>query len=194
MNTLKLKLNYIILVFISIQLLFCKNLYSQKLLGVKGGNYIGFDLGVQNSGMRKEDFVVSNFSPRIHFFVGKKLNDFGAVQVGYEGFYFTTIANSDKRQFNYYNLRIQNRIWAKKINNISLFETSIQIGGGLFQNLYYRRPNICGDFGIICSSEFNDNISIILRASSIIGWDIYQGDEDIINCLTVGFKYNILKK
>ena len=55
------------------------------------------------SGIKSEDFISSNYSPLIRLTGGKWLNDKIAIQVGYQGRYFNTIAeNSDKRFYNFY--------------------------------------------------------------------------------------------
>jgi hypothetical protein len=163
------------------------------LFGVKGGNYIGLDIGTQLSGIRKEDFVSNNISPRVSIYIGKELNSVLSIQGGYEGFYFNTIANSDRRCYNYYNLKLQHLLFLSRTNSNKNGKNQIgfQIGGGLFDNKYYNRPNFVADVGLVSLIAIQNKTKLIFRINSILGWDLYQGDEDIINAFTLGLKRNV---
>ncbi|MFM7747670.1 MAG: hypothetical protein ACKO7X_07100, partial [Bacteroidota bacterium] len=55
---------------------------------------------------------------------------------------------------------------------------------------YYKRPSICADIGVmsnfvIANQHFNSKIS------AIMGWDIYQGNADILPSLTLGYSIPI---
>jgi len=168
----------------------CLKLFGQGIMGVKGGNFIGADLGLQMTGIRQEDFVLQNFAPKLNLYIGKRINPYASIQVGYEGFFFNTIANTDNRHYNYFNLKIENQLISFRKNESTQKQNylAIQLGGGLFQNLYYNRPNFCADVGLVKVFFIENKTNLVFRLNSILGWDIYQGDEDIINSLTVGFK------
>lgn len=171
-------------------------LLGQGILGVKGGNYFGSGIGLQMTGIRKEDFVSDNISPRLNLYFGKRLNKIAAIQVGFEGLYFNTIANDDRRYFNYYNVMIENKIFQSLVKDRSnrLNYMALQLGGGLLYNKYYGRPNFCGDFGLVFAHKILNKTSITIRLNSILGWDLYQGDADIINSFTIGIKHETLMK
>lgn len=171
-------------------------LLGQGILGVKAGNYVGAGIGLQMTGIRKEDFVSNNMSPRLNLYLGKRLNDIAAIQVGFEGVYFNTIADDDRRYFNYYNVMIENKIFQSLVKGRrnKLNYMALQLGGGLLYNKYYGRPNFCGDLGLVCAHKILNKTSMSLRLNSILGWDLYQGDADIINGFTIGIKYEILMK
>jgi hypothetical protein len=166
-----------------------KSLSGQVLFGVKGGNFIGLEIGAQLSGIRKEDFVSNNISPRVNIYIGKELNSVLSIQGGYEGFYFNTIANSDRRCYNYYNLKLQHLLFLSRTNSNN--QIGFQIGGGLFDNNHYNRPNLVGDVGLVGLIAVQNKTQLIFRINSILGWDLYQGDEDIINAFTLGLKRNV---
>ena len=166
-------------------------LLGQGILGVKGGNYFGAEIGPQMTGIRKEDFVSKNMAPRLNFYLGKRLNNIAAIQVGFEGLYFNTIASDDRRYFNYYNVKIENKIFKSVVKNRSnrFNYLALQLGGGLFYNYYYGRPNFCSDIGLLSVHKILNKTSIVMKLNSIVGWDLYQGDSDIINSLTIGIKH-----
>jgi hypothetical protein len=59
-------------------------------------------------------------------------------------------------------------------------------GGGLFYNLFYDRPNVCGTIGLLNEFKVTKTVSFKLKLASIMGWDIYQNDEDILTNLSLG--------
>ena len=171
---------------------FSKMIKCQTIFGSDGKNYFGSGMGMQISGIRKVDYIRSNISPKINIFFGKEINNSLRIQIGYDGFYFKMIANSDKRHYNYWNLIVENQIINIKnsTKNSDLLKCSLQIGGGLFQNKYFKRPNFCGEIGFTSTMKVTKNASLLLRVNSIMGWDLYQGDEDVINGVIMGVKYN----
>ncbi|MCF6271088.1 MAG: hypothetical protein L3J41_15355 [Melioribacteraceae bacterium] len=54
---------------------------------------------------------------------------------------------------------------------------------------YYNQINICGNLGLINNYLINKNLKLFLDISAIVGWDIYQGDDDIIPSVGVGLNY-----
>jgi hypothetical protein len=185
-----------VLLYILILTSFCLTSYSlsgQVLLGVKGGNFIGLEIGAQLSGIRKEDFVSNNISPRVNIYIGKELNSVLSIQVGYEGFYFNTIANRDRRYYNYYNLKLQHLLFLPRTNSTKNSKNLIgfQIGGGLFDNKYYKRPSFVADVGLVGLIALQNKSKLIFRINSILGWDLYQSDEDMISAFTLGLKRNL---
>jgi len=137
-------------------------------LGVKGGNFIGLEIGAQLSGIRKEDFVSNNISPRVNIYIGKELNSVLSIQVGYEGFYFNTIANRDRRYYNYYNLKLQHLLFLPRTNSNKNSKNLIgfQIGGGLFDNKYYNRPSFVADVGLVGLIALQLESKIVLDLSN----------------------------
>jgi len=64
------------------------------------------------------------------------------------------------------------------------------IGIGIFNNNFLHKSQACLNLGIQCNYSISHNFDIILDVSSIVGWRIYQKDEDIIPGITVGITYS----
>ena len=169
--------------------------YSQKKVRnnqEKNNWFIELDAGIQISGIKGEDFISSNYSPLIRLIGGKWLNDKIAIQVGYQGRYFNTIENSDKRSYNFYFvegiLNVKNIL---KISNAKnrVYELIFHGGGGYFQNKYYDNSTIHGVFGASNNFLLANKIKLKIDIGAIIGWDIYQVDQDIVPISSIGLVY-----
>jgi|GEM_PF-2997603 len=148
--------------------------------------FFNLSVGVQMSGIKNEDFVLNNYSPKIDLSVMKSITQGFGLQVGYQGYYFNTIANTDKRRYTY----ISGSLVTCVVQRAKKFDVSLLTGSGLFMNHYYKRPSICADMGVVSSfvlanQHFNSKIS------AIMGWDIYQGNADILPSLTLGYSIPI---
>jgi hypothetical protein len=154
--------------------------------------YVSASSGLQMSGIKNEDFISQNIAPAINIGIGLWFTPEIALQFGYKGPYFNTITDHDHRFYNYYYgevlLNITHLIMENEQKTWNLL---IHPGAGLFENKYYGgRPSICADFGII--NKFNKKkISLFVDLSFIMGWDIYQGDEDILPSCTIGIFYQL---
>jgi hypothetical protein len=152
----------------------------------KGTFFVDFYAGTQVSGIRKEDYVSSNFAPYYQLSLGKWIVPYLAVSINYQGPYFHYISDNFKHKYFYIDGQV-----ILDIN--SLFKTqykalNIQViaGGGLFYNLFYDRPNVCGTIGLLNEFKVTKTVSFKLKLASIMGWDIYQNDEDILTNLSLG--------
>jgi len=150
--------------------------------------FLNLSVGVQMSGIKNEDFVLNNYSPKIDISAMKSITQAISLQIGYQGYYFNTIANADKRRYTYISGSLVTRVMQQSKN----FDVSLLTGSGLFMNHYYKRPSICADMGVmsnfvIANQHFNAKIS------AIMGWDIYQGNADILPSLTLGYSIPIHK-
>ena len=155
--------------------------------------FLSINYGSQMSGIKSEDFVSSNYSPLFNVTFGKWVTNLFALQIGYKGFYFNYIEDDVKHHYNYFYgevlFNLNNAIYTDRINkNWSLL---LHAGAGYFYNHTYSKPNFCTNIGIQNNYKITDYISANLDISSIIGWDIYQGDEDILPGITVGIVYFI---
>lgn len=154
--------------------------------------FASLDFGVQISGIKSEDFISSNYSPLIRLTGGKWLNDKIAIQVGYQGRYFNTIENLDKRFYNFYFL--EGILDVKKILKIynrknAVYELIFHGGFGYFQNKYYNNSTIHGVLGASNNFLLANKIKLKIDIAAIIGWDMYQGDQDILPNLSFGLVY-----
>lgn len=152
---------------------------------------ISLGVGLQMSGIKSEDFVSSNYSPLINVTVGKWFTPALAIQIAYKGWYFNTISDEKKHNYGYY--------YGEAVFNINnLVRTGISstkwsfylhVGSGYFYNYRYERPNICANLGVSNNFRLNDKFLAFLNLSAIMGWDIYQGDEDILPAISLGINY-----
>jgi hypothetical protein len=167
-----------------------ENSVSSKLM--KKNWFFSSAYGVQISGIKSEDFIRSNVAPLFQLNIGVWFTPEIALQIGYKGFYFHTISDNDKHHYNYIlgevllnlnELIVGDNISANKWNII------FHPGVGYFYNKYYNRPNICANLGIINSIKVTNKFDVFIDVSAIVGWDIYQGDEDILPSINIGFIY-----
>lgn len=154
--------------------------------------YISLNIGSQMSGIKEEDFISSNYSPLYNISVGKWFNHQFAIQVGYKGLFYYTIADDIKHYYNFLYaeavINFNNFVYPSRKNKI--WNILLHTGPGFFYNHTYQRPNICLNIGVQNTFQLSDNFHASLDITSIVGWDIYQGDEDILPGVTVGLTYN----
>ena len=156
--------------------------------------FVSLDLGAQMSGIKSEDFISSNYSPMVRFLGGKWFNSRIGVQIGYQGRYFNAIADNDKHFYDFY--FIEGVINAKNIISSSkkdkkFHELLFHAGAGLFQNNYYGSSNFHGILGATNNFTILKNIKIKFDIGAIVGWDIYQGDDDILPNISLGVIYSL---
>jgi hypothetical protein len=154
--------------------------------------FIGLDLGIQMSGIKSEDFITSNYSPLIRVVGGKWFNPNFGFQAGYQGKYFNAIADNDKHFYNFYFfegvLDVKNILSFKRKEN-RLYELLFHAGVGLFQNRYYGNSSVHGVLGAANNFSLSKKIKLKFDIGAIVGWDIYQGDDDILPSLSMGVVY-----
>tara|TARA_B100001750_G_C15449159_1_gene567965 strand:+ start:52 stop:642 length:591 start_codon:yes stop_codon:yes gene_type:complete len=155
--------------------------------------FISFSYGAQISGIKSEDFIQSNVTPDFTLGLGKWITPKIALQIGYSGFYFHYISDNDRHYYNFIYgdvlFNINKIIDSKKITK-GKWNLIFHPGGGYFYNNYYNRPNICANLGLLYSFSFKNNFNLIVDVSAIAGWDIYQGNEDILPSCNIGIVYS----
>ncbi len=143
------------------------------------------------SGIKDEDFIAKNYAPLLSLAAGKWFTPALALQLAYRGNYFNTIADNEKHHYNYlsgeaiFNLNSLLKPGTAPGN----WHISLHTGAGYFYNHHYNQPNICAHLGLSANIPLTQKLSISLLFSSIMGWDIYQGDEDILPGLSLGISY-----
>jgi hypothetical protein len=116
-----------------------------------------------------------------------------ALQLGYRGNYYYTISDDKKHHYNYvfgetvFNL---NRL-VRPNKQLNRFNVLFHAGSGYFYNHDYDRPNICAHLGMSGDYKLTERLSTFMNLSAIMGWDIYQGDEDILPGILFGLSYQI---
>lgn len=154
--------------------------------------FLSVNLGTQMSGIKDEDFILSNYSPLLQFNAGKWFTPYMALQIGYKGYYFRYIGDQDRHPyyflygeavFNLNRMLVNRSIGGK-------WDFSIHGGAGYFYNQYYGRPNICANTGFQTALILSENFHLTWDISAIIGWDIYQGNKDILPGTSIGVAYH----
>jgi hypothetical protein len=156
--------------------------------------FVSTGIGVQMSGIKPEDFVGSNIAPAIKINMGYWFSPEIALQIGYKGPYFRAISDNDRHHYSFFYGDVLLNLNAI-IKGEDYIKTNWQIffnaGAGYFYNKYYGRPNICGNLGVLNSLKLFNKLDVFMDVSAIVGWDIYQGDEDILPSIVFGLTYSI---
>jgi len=157
--------------------------------------FVNAEFGVQMSGIKDEDFISKNVAPAISFGVGLWFTPEIAMRVSYKGPYFNTIADDDQHYYNYtYGEVLFNITEMIQANNSNRkWNLIVHPGAGFFNNMYYGRPNVCLNLGMINSLKVSKQMNIYIDISAIAGWDIYQGNDDILPNITIGMSYSFKK-
>jgi len=156
--------------------------------------YVNASLGLQMSGIKDEDFVSTNYTPLFNAAIGNHLSDIMALQIGYKGFFFNYIDDNYKHYYYYlYIETVFNPITAFISSGVNRdWNILPHIGIGIFNNNFLHKSQACLNLGIQCNYSISHNFDISLDVSSIVGWRIYQKDEDIIPGIIVGITYSFL--
>jgi hypothetical protein len=153
--------------------------------------FVSISAGVQMSGIKDEDFISKNVAPALTLGGGFWITPEIGLYAGYKGPYFNTIADDDKHYYNFIYgeilLNITEMIEPSKQRKWNLI---LHPGAGIFNNTYYGRPNVCFNFGMNNSYTIWQNIDLFIDLSVIAGWDIYQGDDDILPSVALGATYS----
>jgi len=154
--------------------------------------FASLDLGAQMSGIKSEDFVSSNYSPVYRLSLGREISHIFSVQMGYQGRYFRTISDELKYTYDFFffegSINATNLFFDK--NRLGKYNLLFHAGPGIFYHHIYGRINIHGNLGMSNTYAVNNKFDLKLDLSAIFGWDIYQGDNDILPNLTIGLIFN----
>ncbi|MFD2568100.1 hypothetical protein [Pseudotenacibaculum haliotis] len=175
----------------------CTSLCAQSNSDIKldrsEGNkwFASFSYGVQMSGIKSEDFVSSNYSPVYKLSFGKWITKDVALRVGYQGRYFRTIADEIRYTYDFYSIEgvLDIRNFFSKEKRDRIYMILLHAGPGLFYHKVYDRINVHGNMGISNVFTMSKRIKLVFDISTIIGWDIYQGDQDILPNTSLGILY-----
>ncbi len=154
--------------------------------------HISAGYGIQMSGIKDEDFIKSNYSPLLDISIGKWFAPSLAVRFGYNGWYFNTISHTFSRPYGFYYgqvvFNVNKLIKPSKDYKLNFL---LHLGAGYFYNYYYDRPNICANLAFTLDYHLSRKWSVNFCATSVMGWDIYQNNEDILPGLKLGLTYSI---
>ena len=152
---------------------------------------VSLRFGTQMSGIKDEDFIASNYAPLLNVTVGKWFSQSLALQIGYKGWYFHTIADEEKHPYGYYYGEAVMNVNSlfRNYNDSGLRSLYLHAGTGYFYNGTYDQPNFCTDMGVTNNLRISEKFRASLDVSAIVGYDIYQGDEDILPGVTLGIAW-----
>lgn len=188
---IKHKLKFTLLIF----LMFFNTLaFSQTNDGIPQKKwFVSAALGAQISGIKAEDFIASNVSPSLMLNTGVWFTNEIGLQLGYKGSYFYTISDDKKHHYSFFFGEVLlnlNELTVGSKQRTSIWSLIIHPGVGYFYNKYYDRPNVCANFGLTNNFNISPRFKAFVDLSAIIGWDIYQGDEDILPSCVFGIVYS----
>ena len=155
--------------------------------------FVSAAYGVQMSGIKDEDFISKNRAPALLLSTGVWFTPEIALQMSYKGSYFNTIADDDKHPYYFIFGEVllnMNELINGKQENKSKWSLILHSGAGYFYNYYYKQLNICGNLGVINNMKLMNNLDVFMDISFIVGWDIYQGDDDILPSAVLGLTYS----
>lgn len=151
------------------------------------GMYFDLYYGTQVSGIRKEDYVTSNFAPYLQLSAGKWLSKNIALSLSYQGPYFHFIGDSHKHKYAFISSDVNldiNRFFTKE--NSGIWHINVFTGIGALFNNFYTKTNICINAGLINELKILKHLSLKVKVSGIIGHSIYQKDKDILPNVSLG--------
>lgn len=149
--------------------------------------FVELYLGTQVSGIRKEDYVASNYAPYIQLSAGKWIHPSWAIALNYQGLYFNFIGDNFKHKYGFLGVDVSlnlNSIIAK--HNKGIWQVHIFGGPGLLYNDFYQKVNLCLNGGIINEFIIKNGLSLKFKVSGIASFKIYQHDKDILPNLSLG--------
>ena len=82
------------------------------------------------------------------------------------------------------------KIVNSKKDNKNRWSLIIHSGHGYFYNNYFNKASLNANLGLINNIKLTEQLSFFMDVSFIVGWDIYQGDEDILPSFVLGASYS----
>ena len=165
--------------------------------------FVSINIGEQHSGIRKEDYVVSNFSPLIAIEGGKYFMPGIAFRMGLKGVYYNFISDSDKHYYGYvYGDLVIDIHSLIKFRPDRIWNTQVYIGGGAVYNRYPYLNAYVGKLDypngrLLSACELG--LTNLFRVSSwlrlgvdvcgIAGWGLYQDSVDMMPSASIEAVY-----
>ena len=123
---------------------------------------------------------------------GKWLTPELGLNISYKGPYFRTIADDVNHYYSFlFAEALLNwyEIFNKEAVSSDLCGIMTHFGYGLFYNDHYTGYQLNGNLGITAYRHLSEGLFLNFDISAVVGWDIYQGNEDILPGFVVGFTY-----
>lgn len=152
----------------------------------RGAFFLDAYIGTQVSGIRKEDYVSSNFAPYFQVSIGKVITQNISLNINFQGPYFNFIGDNNKHSYQFLGSDLivcMNRLFNTKYSgNWYLY---LFAGPGILFNNYLNKTNLCFNGGLINEYRYK-SIGIKLKISAIGGYKIYQHDKDALTNISIG--------
>jgi hypothetical protein len=181
-----------LLIFITSSKSFAQSSDQSNIAKKQNGWFLGINAGAQMSGIKDEDFIPSNYSLLINITGGKWFSKYLGLQLGYKGLWFNAISDDIRHYYTflYPELLIDANTFLTKKDTPRFWTLILHAGPGYFYNNHYQKSNICANIGAQNQFRINNQFSVNIDIAAIIGWDIYQGDEDILPGTSIGLSYS----
>ena len=154
--------------------------------------FVSTSIGIQISGIKKEDFISDNISPAFTITTGTWLTNKIGLQISYKGPYFYTIADNYKHKFNFIFGEVilnLNNIVNGDLLNKNRWSMILHSGPGYFYNNYFNKASLNANVGFMNNIKLTEHLNLFMDVSFVVGWDIYQGDEDILPSGVLGISF-----
>ena len=148
--------------------------------------FTSISVGTHMSGIKKQDFIHSNFSPLYSCILGVKLKNEIEIITTYRGYNFKYINDSANHNFHFLSFSAKTTLSKITSSSLSLHEKiNFSIGGGILKNNFADKYNLCLDIASFYKFLELEKFDISLILNSIVGWKIYQHNEDILNGISI---------
>ena len=154
--------------------------------------FVSSGFGVQISGIKEEDFIITNIAPAISVTSGFWLAPAIGLELSYKGPYFNYIEDDDRHSYLFILAEVLfnvNEIVNGEKEMKNRWSFIIHSGQGYFYNYYFDQSKLNVNGGIINNVKLTDRLDVFMDISFVVGWDIYQGDEDILPSAVLGVSY-----
>jgi hypothetical protein len=159
----------------------------------KNSFFVSTSVGIQISGIKKEDFIIDNVAPAFVIATGTWLTSQIGLKLSYQGPYFYYIADDDKHPYYFIfaeALLNASNIVNKQSYNKKKWSLILHSGPGYFYNNYFKQASLNINLGILNNIKLNEHFDLFTDVSFVVGWDIYQGDEDILPSFVFGVAHH----
>ena len=154
--------------------------------------FVSSAVGVQISGIKEEDFIRTNVAPAITVTSGFWLAPSIGFGIIYKGPYFYYIGDDDRHSYLFICSEVLfnvNEIVNGKKEIKNRWSFIVHSGPGYFYNDYLNQSQLNLNGGIINKVKLTNRLDVFMDVSFIVGWDIYQGNEDILPSAVLGVSY-----
>jgi hypothetical protein len=134
--------------------------------------------------------VRSNYTPLVNVTAGRWFVPYMGLQIGYKGHYFNYIGDDFRHHYNFFYGEALLNVHQLLQPQSKFWNLIIHAGAGYFHNHTYGHQNICANMGIQQQFRLFEKLHLVWDVSAIMGWDIYQENDDILPGTTIGLSWS----